>query len=103
MPAHPTLFLKREVYTKAGLFKTDYRIAGDFEFIVRAFWRTGIRYTYLPEILVKMNTGGISTSGWRGTLLLNREVLRACRDNGIQTNMLKICSKYLVKIFEFAR
>jgi glycosyltransferase involved in cell wall biosynthesis len=101
MPAHPTLFLKREVYARCGLFKPDFKIAGDFEFVARAFWRTGIRYTYLPDVLVKMNTGGVSTSGWAGTMLLNREVLRACRENGIQTNMFKISSKYLLKMFEF--
>ena len=101
MPAHPTLFLKREVYTRCGFFKPDFKIAGDFELVARVFWNTGIRYTYIPEVLVKMKTGGVSTSGWAGTMLLNREVLRACRENGIHTNMLKICSKYFLKVFEF--
>ncbi|MES2353045.1 MAG: glycosyltransferase family 2 protein [Pseudomonadota bacterium] len=101
MPAHPTLFLKREVYGRYGFFKPDFKIAGDYEFVARIFWNTGIRYIYMPEILVKMKTGGVSTSGWAGTVLLNREVLRACRENGIRTNMVKICSKYFLKIFEF--
>ena len=101
MPAHPTLFLKRAVYERHGFFKPDFKIAGDFEFVARVFWRTGIRYVYLPEVLVTMRTGGISTSGLKGTVLLNREVLRACRENGIRTNMLKIGSKYLLKMFEF--
>ena len=101
MPAHPTLFLKRDVYDKHGYFKTDFKIAGDFEFVARVFWRTGIRYAYLPEVFVRMNIGGISGSGWAGTMLLNREVLRACRENGIRTNMLKISSKYFLKMFEF--
>jgi hypothetical protein len=48
-----------------------------------------------------MLTGGVSTGGWRNTILLNQEVLRACRENGIQTNFLKILSKYLVKPLEF--
>lgn len=100
MPAHPALFLRKEVVQRVGLFKTDYRIAGDFEFIVRAFHGHALRYRHLPEVLVNMQTGGISTSGWRAKIRLNQEVLRACRENGLQTNMLKILSKYPAKILE---
>lgn len=101
MPAHPTLYLRRAVYERYGEFRTDFRIAGDFEFIARVFGHHDIRYRYLPEVLVTMRTGGISTSGLRGTVLLNREVLRACRLNRIPTNYFKIGSKYLLKLLEF--
>lgn len=101
MPAHPALFLRREVFQRVGPFRTDYSIAGDFEFVARAFWRQSLRYRHLPEVLVRMRTGGISTGGWRNTLILNREVLRACRENGIPTNMLKILSKYPAKLLEY--
>lgn len=101
MPAHPALFVKREVFQKTGPFRTDYRIAGDFEFVARAFGKQPLRYRHLPEVLVRMRMGGVSTSGWRNTLLLNREVLRACRENGIQTNLLKVLSKYPAKLLEY--
>lgn len=101
MPAHPALFLARSVFEKFGRFKTDYAIAGDFEFVARTFPTPGFRYRYLPRILVKMRMGGISTKGWRSTITLNREVLRACRENGIRTNYLKILSKYPAKALEF--
>lgn len=101
MPAHPTLYLRRAVYERYGGYRTDFRIAGDFEFIARVFGHHDIRYRYLPEVLVTMRTGGISTSGLRGTMLLNREVLRACRLNRIPTNYFKIGSKYLLKLLEF--
>jgi glycosyltransferase involved in cell wall biosynthesis len=103
MPAHPAVFVKREVFLKTGPFRTDYRIAGDFEFVARVFWKQSLRYRYLPEVLVNMRLGGVSTGGWRNTVLLNKEVLRACRENGIQTNMLKILSKYPVKLLEYFR
>ena len=48
-----------------------------------------------------MQTGGVSTGGWRNTLLLNQEVLRACRENGIASNWLKLLSKYPAKLAEF--
>lgn len=103
MPAHPALFVRREVFQQVGYFRTDYRIAGDFEFVARAFGKNTLRYRHLPQVLVRMRTGGISTGGWRNTLLLNREVLRACRENDISTNMLKILSKYPAKLLEYFR
>lgn len=101
MPAHPALFLSRAVVQRVGRFKTDYRIAGDYEFIVRAFHGHEVRYRHLPEVLVNMQTGGASTRGFSAKLRLNREVLRACRENGLQTNIVKILSKYPAKILEF--
>jgi len=100
MPAHPALFLHKKVIERVGRFKTDYQIAGDFEYIVRAFHRQSLCYEYVPEILVFMQTGGVSTSGWRSKVLLNQEVLRACRENSLKTNLLKILSKYPAKLFE---
>lgn len=101
MPAHPTLFLRRQMYERFGFFRMDYRIAGDFELVARMFHGGTLRYRHLPEVLVRMRTGGISTGGWRNTLLLNREVLRACRENGIPTSLPKILSKYPAKLLEF--
>lgn len=103
MPAHPALFLQKKVVQRVGKFKTDYRIAGDFEFIVRAFHGHALRYEHVPEVLVHMQTGGASTGGWRSKVLLNQEVLRACRENGLQTHMLKILSKYPAKLMEIMR
>lgn len=103
MPAHPGLFVKRDLFLKTGPFRTDFRIAGDFEFVARLFLQQNPRYLYLPEVLVNMSLGGVSTGGWRSTVLLNQEVFRACRDNGIRTNVLKILSKYPVKVLEYLR
>lgn len=100
MPAHPALFLRRAVVQRVGRFKTDYRIAGDFEYIVRAFHGHTLRYRHLPEVLVHMQTGGVSAGGWRAKVRLNQEVLRACRENGLRTNILKILSKYPAKLLE---
>lgn len=101
MPAHPALFLRKEVVRQVGYFKTDYRIAGDFDFIVRAFHGQPLKYRHIPEVLVRMQIGGISTGGWRSTVRLNQEVLRACRENGLNTHVLKILSKYPMKLMEF--
>ena len=103
MPAHPALFVRRRVFEQAGPFRTDFRIAGDYEWIARAFGPGQLHYQHIDEVMVRMCTGGVSTGGWRNTLLLNQEVLRACRDNGIRTHWLKILTKYPAKLLEFVR
>ena len=104
MPAHPALFLTMSVVQRVGRFKADYRIAGDFDYIARAFYGHDLRYQHLPDVLVHMQTGGASTAGWRSKVLLNQEVLRSCRENGISTNLFKVLSKYPMKLLElFAR
>lgn len=98
MPAHPTFFVKREVYQKYGLFKTDYKIAADYELLVRFLGRYGVSYFYLNEVIIKMRTGGVSTSGLKSNYILNQEIIRACRENGIETHWLKVFSKYPKKL-----
>jgi len=100
MPAHPALFVRRRVFEHHGKFSEGYRIAGDFEFVARIFKSGKLKYKHLAEVLVRMQTGGLSTSGLKATYLLNSEILRACRQNGIRTNWLMILSKYFFKVRE---
>jgi glycosyltransferase involved in cell wall biosynthesis len=103
MPPHPTFFVKRKVYEKFGVFKTDYKIAADYELVTRFLARHKIPFSYLPEVIVKMRIGGVSTSSFRNTWILNIEILRACEENGIKTNLFKIFSKYFVKSFQLIK
>jgi len=101
MPAHPAFFVKREMYLRYGLFNTDYKIASDFELMVRFLFINKIKYIYKPIVVTKMLLGGESTSGFKSMIRLNYEILNACKKNLIKTNYLKIYSKYIFKIFEF--
>ena len=103
MPAHPALFVRRALFERYGAFSADYRIAGDFEFVARVFKQTALRHRHLPESLVRMQMGGASTSGWRATLQLNREMMRACQSNNISTNWVKLLLRYPLKALEFFR
>lgn len=100
MPAHPTLYLCKEIFERYGVFKTDYQISGDYELVARLFYKYKISYKYLAMDMVKMRIGGVSTRGWRNNILLNKEILRACDENGIHTNLFKIYSKYPQKLCE---
>jgi hypothetical protein len=97
MPAQPTFFVKKDIYKKYGMFRTDLRIAADFDLMVRFLYTYEIKYYYMKEVLVKMRVGGVSTS-FSSIWIINLEVLRVCRDNGIKTNIFKILSKYPRKI-----
>jgi glycosyltransferase involved in cell wall biosynthesis len=102
MPAHPSLFLSKDLFTKFGLFNTDYKIAADFDFIIRIFYNNNtIKFYYYPHTLVSMQLGGVSTSGLRSTLILNIEMYNACKKNGVPTNWVKLLSRYPYKLLEY--
>lgn len=100
MPAHPTVFIKRWAYDCYGYFKTDYAIAADYELLIRFLFTHQLPYAYVPQVWVKMRTGGISTSNLMSNWILNREIVRACAENNISTNLFKVFSKYFTKIFQ---
>ena len=86
MPPHPTLYVRRELYEKIGGFNTAYRIAADYDCILRLF-RTiedqGGRVEYLPTVLVNMRTGGASNRSLKNIIQKSREDLRALRSNQV--------------------
>lgn len=101
MPAHPSFYVKRELFEKFGYYKTDYYIAADFELLLRFLYKNNIKSHYFEYPFVAMQTGGVSNRSARSNLILNKEIMRACKENGVKTNYLFIYSKYFRKIFEF--
>ena len=100
MPAHPTFFVRSEHYARLGVYKTDYQIAADFELLLRFLGAHKLPYRKLHDELVVMRTGGVSTRGYKSNILLNREIIRACRENGVSTNAMLVAMKYLRKVRE---
>jgi glycosyltransferase involved in cell wall biosynthesis len=100
MPAHPSFYVRREVFERAGLYKTDYKIGSDYEMMVRLFLTHKIKAQYLPMDFVTMRLGGLSNRNYHSRLQLIKDDVRACRENGIYTNALMISIKFLFKIFE---
>ena len=83
MPAHPTFFTYREYFEEFGYYKTDYRIAADYELLIRFLYTHQLKVKYLPLDFMKMRTGGTSTASIKSNLLMNKEIVRACIENGI--------------------
>jgi len=103
MPAHPTFLVKRELYERYGGFSLDYKIAADFEIVVRLLYAAGASYAYLPVVAIKMRTGGASTRGLKSSWVLNKEIVRACKTNGLNTSLPRVLLKIPAKLMEYLR
>ena len=101
MPPHPTFYCKKKYYNKLGLYRNDFKIAADYELMMRFLLTHNISFKYIPKIFVNMSLGGISTKNIFSNLKINKEVLYACHLNGVKTNILKIYTKYFFKILEY--
>ena len=95
MPAHPTFYCRKQCYTKLGdaPYRTNYKIAADFELLVRLLLTQPIAWEFLNITAVKMRAGGVSSQNLQARILLNQEIIRACRENGLYTNALLLLPK----------
>ena len=95
-PAHPTLYLRREVYQRLGSYDADMRISADYDFILRYFSQIQDQTVHIPEVLYKMRMGGVSNRNLTMIALKMREDLRALKRNnvgGLSTLAMKNISK----------
>lgn len=100
MPAHPSFYCRREIYERCGTFDTTYRVAADFENLLRLIYVNRIRTCYLPADFVTMRTGGVSTSGLSSHRQIMRDHLRALRSNGVWSCTPLLGLRYIYKIWE---
>lgn len=103
MPAHPSFYMKKSCYEKYGLYSLDYKIASDFDLLIRYLYKQKIKYKYIEKDFVTMRTGGVSTENINSRILLNKEIIKACKKYGIYTNIFLLSLKYLYKIFELRK
>jgi len=102
MPPHPTLFLRREVYQKYGTFDTSFKIAGDYDFMLRIL-KDNIVVKYLPQVVYKMRVGGESNRSIKNILNKSKEDLRAMRKNEINNPFFALFYKNMSKIMQLVR
>ena len=101
MPAHPTFYCRRSIYEKFGLYNDSYKIAGDFELMLRFFEKYNIRSKYIPHTLVNMKVGGASNSGIKSKINILKEELRAFKENNFKINKLSYILNKAKKLKEF--
>ena len=96
MPPHPTFFIRRKLLNKIGGFDTGYKIAADYDFMLRALTQKNVKVVYLPEVLIKMRVGGMSNRSLMNILLKSFEdyqIIRRHKIGGIGTLLCKNLSK----------
>ncbi len=103
MPPHPTFYCRRSCYAQGGLYKTGYRIAADFEMLVRLLVGQKISWEFIDKVTVIMRSGGVSSRGLKARITLNREVVRACRENGLYTSLPLLALKLPIRLLELIR
>ena len=101
MPAHPTLFLRKEVYDKHGVFDLEFKIAADYDMMLRIFKDDTLRFAYLPQVITKMRLGGASNGSLKNLIRKTREDYRAMKNNNLPNPLFTICAKNLSKIPQF--
>jgi len=101
MPAHPTFYCRRSIYEKLGLYDDSFKIAGDFELMLRFLEKHNIRSKYIPRTLVNMKVGGASNNGLKSKLDILKEEFRAFNQNEIKVNKLSYILHKARKIKEF--
>lgn len=102
MPPHPTFYVRRAVYEQLGGYDTSYRIAADYDCVLRLLGRGGVRAAYIPEVLVKMRVGGASNRSLRNILQKSREDYRALRVNDVG-GLAALAWKNLSKLPQFLK
>ena len=99
-PPHPTVFLKRSIFDEFGLYSKNYKIAGDFDFLIRVFYGRKINWTYMNRITVKMRSGGKSNSGLSNKILCAKEIHESLHMNNIFTLYFFQVGRYLIRMME---
>ncbi|MBR1889352.1 MAG: glycosyltransferase [Alloprevotella sp.] len=103
MPAHPSFYCKQEIYEKYGVFDTSFRVAADFENLLRLIFVHRIRTHYIDKDFVTMRTGGASNRNFRSRWQIMKDHLRALRKNGVYSNMFMLSLRYIYKIYTLVK
>ena len=100
MPPHPTFYARKRIYESHGGFDLSFRMAADFEMSLRLMDVVGVHAVYIPEVLVRMRTGGASNRGLGSLIRNNRETSRACIKHGLHGGVRFLTSRMLLKLPE---
>jgi glycosyltransferase len=100
-PAHPTFFVKKEIYDKYGIFNLDFKIAADYELMLRFLEKCKISSSYIPEIFVKMRVGGESNQSIKNIIKANIESYKAWKANDLKIHPFRMFAKPLSKVFQY--
>ncbi len=105
IPAHPTFYAKKEVHERFGMyFNTDYKLAADYELLLRLLFKHQIRVDYIPDVMIKMRLGGTTNKSFKNIINQNKEIFRALTMHNYKHSPIKlICSKLFNRIQQYQK
>lgn len=101
VPPHPSVFLRRAVYDQMGLFDLNFKLAADYEFLLRIFKSNLFKSHYVPEVFVKMRLGGATNKSYENIIQGNKEIVHAWTKNGIKMPWYFFPLKFLKRFSQF--
>ncbi|PSU50942.1 glycosyl transferase [Photobacterium frigidiphilum] len=96
MPPHPTFYMKRELYENFGSFDLSFKIAADYDSLLRYLWANNVSMSYVPKVVMKMRVGGASNRDLRNIIIKTKEDIKALKNNQLfwpQAILIKNLSK----------
>ena len=101
MPSHQSFYAKRILFERYGLYNLKYKIAADYELLLRFLYVNNINVSNIDEYIIKFRLGGTSTKSLKNIIKMNKECLQAWRDNNLRPPIYLIMFKFLRKIPQF--
>jgi glycosyltransferase involved in cell wall biosynthesis len=100
-PAHPTFFVKKDIYEKYGLFNLDLQLAADFELMLRFIDNHKISSLHIQKPIVRMRLGGATSKNLKNIIKQNIECYKAFKINGLPVSPLYTLFRILPKLKQF--
>lgn len=101
VPPHPSLFVRKKVYEVTGVFDLEYKIAADYELMLRIFKKYNFNSKYIDRLIVRMRLGGASNGSFSGIMKQNKEVLNAWKKNNLRSPFYLMPLRVFKKLTQF--
>ena len=101
VPPHPSLFVKRKVYEEAGCFNVNFKLAADYEFMLRIFKKHNFKSHYVNKIIVKMRLGGATNQSFSNIKKQNIEIINAWKNNNLKAPFFLMPFRIIKRLVQF--
>jgi glycosyltransferase involved in cell wall biosynthesis len=100
MPPHPTCFYERKLHQEFGYYSTEYRIAGDFDFLTKVFMNRKVKWIHYDCVMVNMRLGGASNIGIKSKKIIASEIRQSLKNNHVWAPLILQIFRYIIRVFE---
>ena len=101
VPPHPTLYLRSHVFHQAGTFDLQYKLAADYEFMLRIFKKHNFKSLHIQRLIVRMRLGGATNKNLINILNGNKDILRSWKNNGLKAPIALMPLRIIKRLRQF--